>query len=112
MGRLQERFFWPKLYTDVKNFIEQCTICQKTSNPKRIAKIPLNPILPGKPLEIITTDIFGPLKVSKDGYKYVIAIIDHFTKWLELYALKKIENNCSNTSKVYLSFWNPRSEPL
>ncbi|CAF0935754.1 unnamed protein product [Brachionus calyciflorus] len=98
------QFVVPK--TDREKIIEheqeQCTICQKTSDPQRTAKIPLSQILCGKPLEIITTDILGPLKTSRNGYKYILVVVDHFTKWLELYLIRNID--AKTTAKCLLDF--------
>ena len=38
----------------------------------------------GSPLERMAVDICGPLHVSKSGNKYIIVIMDYFTKWTEL----------------------------
>ena len=102
LERVKSRFFWPKYYSDVKKFIQECIMCQRTSNPLRNTKVPLKPILSNKPLEILTTDILGPLKVSKNGYKYILVIIDHFTKWLELYGMKNID--AKSTARCLLDF--------
>jgi hypothetical protein len=33
----------------------------------------------------------GPLNMTKEEKKYIKIICDHFTKWIELYALKTME---------------------
>ena len=52
------------------------------------AKAPLQPLKPTRPLELVTTDLTGPLPKSKRGNKYILVICDHFTKWVQLHALK------------------------
>ncbi|CAF0997317.1 unnamed protein product [Brachionus calyciflorus] len=64
LDRIKDKFFWPKLRSDVKDFIERCIICQKTSVPKNKIRIPLNPLRPSYSLEIVTTDILGPIKTK------------------------------------------------
>ena len=49
--------------------------------------VPLRPI---RPLELIAADIVGPLPVSTTGKKYILVIIDHFTKYVKLYSLQDI----------------------
>jgi hypothetical protein len=41
----------------------------------------------GVPFERIHMGILGPLPVSKLGNKYILVIIDQFTKWIECYPL-------------------------
>ncbi|CAF0944485.1 unnamed protein product [Brachionus calyciflorus] len=90
------------IMSGVKEFIERCIICQKTSDPKNKIRIPLNPLKPSSPLEIGTTDILGPLTTCKNGFKYILAVIDHFTKWIVLYAIKNID--AKTTAKFLFEF--------
>ncbi|CAF0934377.1 unnamed protein product [Brachionus calyciflorus] len=102
LNRIKNKFFWPKLRSDVKELIKKCIICQKTSDPKHKIRIPLDPQRPSYPLEIVTTDILGPLKTSKNGFKYILVVIDHFTKWIVLYAIKDID--AKTTAKFLFEF--------
>jgi hypothetical protein len=43
----------------------------------------------GYPFEIMGADIIGPLPVSNNGHRYILTFTDHFTKWVEAFALKK-----------------------
>ena len=45
----------------------------------------MTPIRAYKPFELVTSDILGPLPTSKN--KYILVISDHFSKWVELYAM-------------------------
>jgi transposase InsO family protein len=60
----------------------------KCSNQSVIA--PLTPIQTTRPFEIITTDIMGPLEVTAQDNKYILVVCDHFTKWVELFAIKSL----------------------
>jgi hypothetical protein len=51
----------------------------------------LQPIKTSQPLGLVTTDIMGPCQETIDKIKYILIIIDHFTKWMELYAMKTFE---------------------
>ncbi len=51
----------------------------------------MQPIKTSQPLGLVTTDIMGPCQETIDKIKYILIIIDHFTKWMELYAMKTFE---------------------
>jgi len=48
------------------------------------------PIKATRPFEIVCVDIIGPIHTSKNGYKYILNCIDHFTSWAEAAPLKTI----------------------
>ena len=86
---LNRKYFWKGSYTDVINFVSSCKICA-TSKPHRIPKAPLqNSDIPKYPGQYISMDILGPLSNNK----YVLTIVDHFSRHLELYALNNITSN-------------------
>ena len=86
--RIRERFYWPQT---INNYVNDCEICQQCKPPQVYNKAQLIPIRPTKPREIVTMDITGPLPTTKAGYKYILVICDHFTKWVELFPLKTME---------------------
>ena len=52
----------------------------------------LNRAAPLKPMQIITTDFMGPVpRATPSGNKYALVIIDHFTKWVEIYPTRTKE---------------------
>ena len=48
-GKISERFYWETLWTDVKNYIRYCEICQQTNDikfQKSVASLHPIPIKP------------------------------------------------------------------
>jgi hypothetical protein len=68
-----------------------CEVCQASKPPAKYNKPELQGIRPRKPLELVTTDIMGPLNMTIESNRYIMIIVDHFTKWMELYTLKTME---------------------
>ncbi|KAL4089097.1 hypothetical protein QTP88_024169 [Uroleucon formosanum] len=44
---------------------------------------------PTKPLERVSIDMMGPLPTGKGGTHYILAILDVFSKYIKLYAIKR-----------------------
>jgi hypothetical protein len=91
MHKIIENMFRPKLKEEIMNIVKTCDTCQKIkrAQKKKLAKMLI--LLPSKPNQLITTDIGGPLKETTRGNKYFLVVIDHFTKLIQLYAMKKIQ---------------------
>ena len=41
----------------------------------------------GNPVDRVHVDIIGPLPVSNNGTRYVLMLVDQFTKWIEAYPI-------------------------
>ena len=42
-------------------------------------------------MQIVATDIMGPLPESESGNQYVLVASDYFTRWVEVYAIPNQE---------------------
>jgi hypothetical protein len=79
----------------VRKFIQQCPCCQKMSQ----IKVPIHtmPFTTAShyPMERLNIDTIGPLKEDERGNKYIIAIIDSFTRWTGLYGVRDVTAECA-----------------
>ena len=91
LGKLKERFFWPGMQQDARDWCRTCEFCatRKTAPKKNCA--PLQTIKAGFPMQIVAVDILGPLPKSVAGNSYVLVASDYFTKWMEAYAIPNQE---------------------
>ena len=87
LARLQERYYWPGQYNQVRDWCRNCGTCATRKSPVPKARAPLMPITTERPLQLVATDILGPLPESTDGNVYVLVIADYFTRYVEAYAL-------------------------
>ena len=81
------------MYERVKEWVICCKDCQhRKKTPDMSLGMPMSTVS-DKPFHTIGADIFGPLPMSDRGNKYVLVVIDHFTKWVEAFALpnQKVE---------------------
>ena len=88
---LRERVYRPGLRELVTQIVKECHVCQTAKLIGASPRGPLKPILPSQPLELLTTDLMGPLPVTERGNKYILVICDHFSKWSQSFALRSMQ---------------------
>ena len=66
----------------VDKFVRECLACQKTD--QRVFSVGTTPFTLATYMAVrrLGMDAIGPLIESKEGYKYIITIIDHFSRWV------------------------------
>ena len=90
LAKLDKRFFSFGLRERVEQQLKECDTCQKVKY-RPIQRAPLIPILPTRPGQLLTTDLTGAMTLTKRGNKYAMVIVDHFTKFVNTYALTNME---------------------
>lgn len=86
-----QRFYWPSMNTDVAEWCRSCMSCQ-SSKVHRHVKIPPTQIqIPTARFKQIDIDIVGPLPTSSEGYRYLLTVIDRFSRWTEAIKMRNIE---------------------
>ena len=83
--------FWPGMRGHVRQFLRQCPNCQKNSfNTAPVYTAPFT-LSTTEPMQTISIDTIGPIKQDEEGYQHILVIVDNFTRWTELAALKSVE---------------------
>ena len=82
----------------VKQYIKTCYICQKQN--EALEKLYIEPFVGSTyaPMERIQIDHIGPIHEDAYGNRHILVIVDTFTRWVEMYAVK-------DTSS-YTTAWN------
>ncbi|CAH1954104.1 unnamed protein product [Acanthoscelides obtectus] len=88
LHHMRELFFWPKMAKNIRQVVTSCELCQKTKISKGLQGT-YNAILPEKPGQLLTVDLMGPLPPSRGGATQLFVVVDNFTKFTKLYALRR-----------------------
>ena len=91
LGRLRERFYWPGHYSHVREWCRDCAVCASRKSPPASRRAPLQPITTSYPLQLVATDIMGPLPESTAGNSYILVVADYFTRYVEAYPIPNQE---------------------
>ena len=88
LEKIRKRFFWASCKQDVENWCKTCEVCISKKGPPGKGKSPLQIYNVGAPFERLQMDILGPLPKTSSGNRYLLVIVDCFTKWVEAFPLK------------------------
>ena len=72
---------------DVKEWRTQCAACVKRISPAR-RHHPLGNIVTGHRWDRITMDILEVCDPTPDGHRYILVIVDYFSKWTDAFPMK------------------------
>ena len=74
----------------MKQYVRSCTGCQKASRNTH-SRAPLQPLpCVGEPFEKVAFDIVGPLPRTISGNRYLLTMMDLFTKYPEAIPLRRV----------------------
>ena len=83
-------FKWSNMDRDIARYIQHCTGCSIIKYKTRKKEGHLTPIITRQPFEMISADIVGPLPITSSGNRYILTIMDHFTRYTRAIPLKEI----------------------
>ena len=89
--KIKRRFYWYGMGQDVRLHVATCATCRVNKRLHRHPRAPLQNFQAGSPGDRVHLDILGPFKESESQNKYVLMIIDQFSRWLEIVPLPNQE---------------------
>ena len=91
LNKVKRYFCWGGLSKNVQVYCQACHICATRKTAGRHRKARMGHYDVGFPMEEISIDLMGPYPESENGNKYVLVVVDSFSKWMEAYAVPNIE---------------------
>ena len=101
IDKVQKRFYWYKYKEFIENWVKKCPQCQARCLPHLRPKAPMSQNRVGVPMERVCLDLLGPFPESRSGNKYVLSIVDSFSRWVELFPIKNME--AKTVAKVFVN---------
>ena len=100
--RLSRHCWWIGMSREVEDYCRGCVVCAANKSSNQLPAGLLKPLpIPDSPWDSVGIDFVGPLPTSKEGYDYILVLIDRFTKMAKLRACKTTIT-ASETGKLVL----------
>ena len=105
VARVSQSCYWPSMERDIGLYVATCVTCNQQKN-RRKQRADLQDYQAGYPGERVHLDFLGPFSTSRNGNKYILSIIDQFTKWIEVCPLP--DQTAELTAKTLVDRWISR----
>lgn len=86
--RISQHFVWLGLRSDIAKYVRCCQVCQRTKAHRQKPEGLMSSQWATAPMEQLSVDIVGPLPMTPRRHKYLLVVIDKFTKYIELFPLR------------------------
>lgn len=101
LQRLSNEVFWGSMLKDVQNVLRKCKRCL-LANPQKKMIPPLQPLVANDRMDVVGMDLIE-MGRGKNGSKYIVTIIDHFSKFGGAFAVR--DKRAETVADVFISRW-------
>jgi len=93
LKRVAAQFYWPKMHVDIRQYVQQCLVCQQAKHDTTLPAGLLQPLpIPNQIWEDIAMDFITHLPPSH-GHTVILVVIDRLSKYAHLASLKAYFNS-------------------
>jgi transposase InsO family protein len=89
--QVRRRAYWPGWAAQTRATCRHCGECAQYKRGKAPRQGPLQSMLVGMPWERVGIDITGPHPKSRNGFTYMLTVVDYFTKWSDAFPIRNQE---------------------
>jgi transposase InsO family protein len=91
--RIRLRYYWPKMASEIKEYVNNCEICKASKTTTQNQTPPMGKMKQADgPWQLISADYIGPFVRSKNRNQYLLVIVDWFSKEVVLRPVQKAES--------------------
>ena len=95
LSRIFKHCTWYRITADVKRVTSTRTACQQAKRTRSVPSKDFD-LEVGNVMDQVSVDVCGPFAVSRDGNTALLVAVDHFSRWVEAYALPdQIAETCA-----------------
>ena len=84
------RYWWIGLRKDIRSYLETCDGCQRLKG-RKISTGKIRTFSKTKPFDLVSIDICGPLPQTHNGNRYIVSMIDKFSRFCMLIPVADIK---------------------
>ena len=88
LAQVRLRFWWSNMVLDVTQFCARRERCNSRTPPVPAPRASLGQLAASEPFEVVGLDILSGLPRTINGNKHLLVVVDHFSRWCEVYPLK------------------------
>ena len=81
---------WDSMMKDVDDFIKSCPTCQKVRLGQGNMAAAVKTTVVKEPFSVVALDTIGPIPEDAYGFKFIIVLLDCFTRFVELVPAKDV----------------------
>ena len=86
--RLSTKVFWKSMRKDIYKYVAACPECQKFKYDNAPTSGPMQLHVVNEPWHTIGMDIMGPFTATARQKRFLLVVVDYFTRWVELFPVR------------------------
>ncbi|KAM8702628.1 hypothetical protein ACLKA7_000758 [Drosophila subpalustris] len=87
---LRRQFYWPGMVIQVRDYVRKCEVCKEMKAQNYRMQVGIGKeVLTDRPFQKIYVDFLGKYPRSKRGHTWIFIVVDHFSKFTFLKAMKE-----------------------
>ena len=87
---LRQGYYWPTMLKDATELVRKCKACHEHAKISHLPSELLTSVTSPWPFQQWGLDILRPLPIGRSQCKFIIVVVDYFTKWAEAKPLATI----------------------
>ena len=110
-AQIRQYFFWPGMKNQIFKWVKACAACRRRKTPRPMRAGITEAVLAAYPNETVAIDFLGPFPVSDHGHRFILTMIDVFTRWPVAVPLKD-RSSASVANAIYKHWICEKGVPL